>query len=144
REQIRAALIALLEDGSFSNGECADFFATPPAEPASRHGPLPPWQHRRGEHRMGRRTPFATALGTPLGQVAPQIVERSAKSLGANRFPEDAHILLSGFPPFPQIRHIPVEFTGTLSGSTARNRIRALIANHRSPSDPQQTGNFGL
>jgi hypothetical protein len=79
REQIRTSLIELLEEGSFSNGEFADLFAAPPAEAASRHSPLPWGQRRRSEHWMRGRTPFATALGAPLGQVASKIVKGSSK-----------------------------------------------------------------
>ncbi len=93
---------------------------------------------------MRGRTPFATALGAPLGQVASKIVKGSCKALRPNRFPQHPHILLSGFPPFPQIGHVPVDFAGALSGSTAGNRRRPLVAHHGSSSTAEEASNFGL
>jgi hypothetical protein len=140
-EQIRTALILLLEASCFSSGTVRGIFATPPAEPAGRHGPLPMGQHRGSEYGMEGRTPFATRLGAPWGQVAPQIVKGSAKSLRLNRY---AHIVLSGFPLVPQIGHILIDFAGAFSWSTSSNRIGALGANHGAPRNAQQTGIFRL
>src|SRR5262249_10152956 len=144
REQIGTALVALLEEGSFSTGQVAGLFVAPPAEATSRDGPLPWGQHRGSEHWMRGRTPCATALGAPLRQVASKIVKGSSKALCPNRFPPHPHILLSGFPPFPQIGHIPVDCAGALSGSTAGNRLGPLVANHGTSSTAEEARNFGL
>ncbi len=126
------------------SGEFRGIFAAPPAQAASGHSLLPTRQHRGSEHGMGGRTPFATRLGAPFGQVAPQIMKRSAESLRMNRFPQSSDIVLSGFPALPRIGDIPVDFARALSGRTPRNRIRPLLANDGSPRNAQQTGNFRL
>ena len=67
-----------------------------------------------------------------------------AKALGSNRFPQHSHVVLSGFPPFPQIEHVLIDFATALSRSAARNRISALVANDGAPSNTEETGNFRL
>jgi hypothetical protein len=93
---------------------------------------------------MGGRTPFATRLGAPLPSGSAQDSERIPQILGTEWLPtESAHCALR-LPTVPADTAHSGRFRGAFSRSTARNHLRALVANPRSPSNTEETGNLGL